>query len=54
MSASVDPDHTMLLDLQRTNNTRTLAPRAGVAASMWAGRYLIWLEHLLLTYASLA
>jgi len=52
-SAIVDPDRTMLLDVARTNNSMTLVPRSGVAASVWAVRYLLWLEDLLLTYASL-
>jgi hypothetical protein len=53
VSAIVDPDRTMLLDLARTNNSRTLEPQAGTAASIWSARYMIWLEDLLLTYASL-
>jgi hypothetical protein len=52
-SAVVDPDRTMLLDLARTNNSITLAPRSGVAASLWSARYMLWLQDLLLTYASL-
>ena len=54
VSATVDPDRQMLLDLRRTNNSRTLAPKAGLAASIWTTRYMIWLQDLLLTYASLA
>lgn len=53
VSATVDPDRILLLDLHRTNNSSTLAPQAGTAASTWAGRYMIWLEDLLLSYASL-
>jgi hypothetical protein len=52
-SAVIDPDRTMLLDLARTNNSMTLAPRRDVAASVWSMRYLLWLQDLLLTYASL-
>jgi len=52
-SAIVDPDRTVLLDLARTNNSMTLASRSGVAASVWSARYLLWLQDLLLTYASL-
>jgi hypothetical protein len=52
-SATVDPDRIMLLDLARTNNSMTLAPRRGIAASVWSTRYLQWLQDLLLTYASL-
>ena len=52
-SAIVDPDRTMLLDLARTNNSMTLAPKSSVAASVWTVRYMLWLHDLLLTYASL-
>jgi len=51
--AAVDPDRTLLLDLRQTNNSMTLAPRAGVAASRWAARWLTWLEHALLNYGAL-
>jgi hypothetical protein len=44
----------LLLDLEQTNNGRTLAPKQGAAATRWASLYVIWLEHLLLSYASLA
>jgi hypothetical protein len=53
-SAEVDPDHILLLDMHPVNNSRTLAPRAGVAATKWAARWLLWLEDWLLTYAVLA
>ena len=51
VSAAVDPDRTLLLDLMQTNNTMTLAPLASVAASRWAARWLTWLEDALLNYA---
>ena len=53
VSASVDPDRTILLDLQQTNNSRTLSPRAGAAAARWAARWLSWLENALLNYGAL-
>lgn len=53
VSAAVDPQQTLLLDLRPTNNSRALAPRAATAATRWAARYMIWLEDLLLSYASL-
>jgi hypothetical protein len=53
VSATIDPDRVLLLDLDRTNNSRTLTPRAAAAATRWSGIYLLWLEHLLLSYASL-
>jgi hypothetical protein len=53
-SATIDPDRVLLLDLHQTNNSRTLAPRQSAAATRWASLYLLWLEHLLLSYTSLA
>jgi hypothetical protein len=53
VSAAIDPDRQVTLDLKRTNNGRTLQARAGVASRRWAARWAAWLEHLLLTYASL-
>jgi hypothetical protein len=53
VSAVVDPDRTLLLDLRRTNNSKSLVPNTSIAASVWSARYMIWLEDLLLNYASL-
>jgi hypothetical protein len=52
-SAEVDPDRTLLMDVSRTNNSRTLAPQSGTAATRWAGRWLIWLQDFLLGSAAL-
>ena len=49
VSATIDPDRVLLLDLQQTNNSRTLAPQRDAAATRWASIYLLWLEHLLLS-----
>jgi hypothetical protein len=53
VSAAIDPDRTLLLDVAQTNNSVTLSPRAGIAATVWAARYMFWIENLLLTYSSL-
>jgi len=53
VSAVADPDRTLLLDLRQTNNGLTLAPQSGAAASRWAGLWLAWLQHALLTYGAL-
>jgi hypothetical protein len=53
VSAQLDPDRVLLLDLNQTNNSRTLAPVSGTAGTRWAGRWLLWMEDALLTYASL-
>jgi hypothetical protein len=51
VSATIDPERTLALDVNRTNNSRTLAPQSGTAATRWAGRWMLWLEHALLMYA---
>jgi hypothetical protein len=48
--AQVDPDRVLLLDLNYTNNSRTLAPKARAAARKWSLTWLIWLQDQLLTY----
>jgi hypothetical protein len=46
----VDPDHVLLLDVNYTNNSITLAPRAKQAAGKWSLAWLVWLQDHLLTY----
>jgi hypothetical protein len=46
----VDPDHVLLLDLNYTNNSATLAPRTKQAATKWSLAWLVWLQDHLLTY----
>ena len=41
---SVDPDRTLLLDVQQTNNSLTLGPQSRRAASRWAVLWLAWLR----------
>ena len=49
-SAEVDPDRVLLLDINFTNNSVTLQPRARQAARKWSLAWLIWLQDHLLTY----
>jgi hypothetical protein len=49
-AAQVDPDRVLLLDVDVTNNSRTLAPRASQAATKWSLKWLVWLQDLWLTY----
>jgi hypothetical protein len=51
VSAEVDPDRVLLLDVNFTNNSRTLSPAAHAAAHKWSLKWTAWLEDLLLTYA---
>ncbi|MFN8061164.1 MAG: M1 family metallopeptidase [Vicinamibacterales bacterium] len=53
VSAQVDPDRVLLLDVNYTNNSMTLTPRGGEAATKWAAAWLVWLEDVLLTWSSL-
>jgi aminopeptidase N len=51
LSVVVDPDRVLLLDVNYTNNSATLAPRARDASLKWSLKWLVWLQELLLTYA---
>jgi hypothetical protein len=50
VSAIIDPDHVVALDVDVTNNVVTRAPKATVAARRWSARWALWLQHVLLTY----
>jgi hypothetical protein len=50
-SAVVDPDRVLLLDVDITNNSYALEPRAGRAATTWALEWMVWLQDLLMVYA---
>jgi hypothetical protein len=52
--AAIDPDRTLLLDLDYTNNSWTATPQAREAARRWSLRWLTWLQELMLTYAFFA
>ena len=52
VSAEVDPDRVLLLDVNFTNNSRTLAAaRRAAAARKWTSTWLGWLQDALLTFA---
>jgi hypothetical protein len=51
VSAEVDPDRVLLLDVNFTNNGKVAAPAAHEAAHKWSLTWMAWLEDLLLTYA---
>jgi peptidase M1-like protein len=53
VSAQVDPDHVLLLDVDYTNNSRTLAPQSGAASTKWAAKWMVWLQDCLLSWAAL-
>ncbi|MBI1874116.1 MAG: M1 family metallopeptidase [Acidobacteria bacterium] len=49
--AMVDPDRVLLLDVNYTNNSVTLAPRGEEASTKWMLKWMIWLQDALLNYA---
>ena len=42
--AAIDPDHVLLLDLDRTNNSRLVDPDSRTAVLKWTSRWMIWLQ----------
>jgi hypothetical protein len=53
LSAQVDPNRVLLLDVDYTNNSRTLDPKGGEAATKWSMTWAVWLQDCLLSWASL-
>jgi hypothetical protein len=54
VSAQVDPERVLLLDVNYTNNSKTLAPRGAAAAAKWSWSWMAWLQDCLLSWAALA
>ena len=52
-SAEVDPRRVVLLDVNYTNNSRTLAPQGSAAATKWSLKWMVWLQDCLLSWAAL-
>jgi aminopeptidase N len=53
LTAQVDPERVLLLDVDYTNNSRTLEPKADAAATKWSLTWLVWLQDSLLSWVSL-
>jgi len=51
VSAIVDPGEVLRLDINRTNNSRTLQPAGPRAATKWTLPWLVWLQDRLLTFS---
>jgi hypothetical protein len=54
VSAQVDPNRVLLLDVDYTNNSRTLEPKGGTAAAKWSMTWMVWLQDCLLSWVALA
>jgi hypothetical protein len=52
-TAQVDPARVLLVDVDYTNNSRTLEPKGAAAATKWSSAWMIWLQDCLLSWASL-
>jgi hypothetical protein len=46
----VDPERVLLLDVNYTNNSRTMQPRSEEAGLKWSLTWMVWLQDLMLTY----
>jgi len=53
VSAQIDPDRVLLLDRRFVNNSITRAPAGPRVAAAWSARWAIWLQDLMLSWASL-
>jgi len=54
VTVQVDPKRVLLLDVNYTNNSRTVAPRGEEAGLKWALKWMVWLQDLMLTYGFFA
>jgi hypothetical protein len=54
VTAQVDPNRVLLLDVNYTNNSATREPAARAAATKWSLAWLVWLQDLLVTYGMFA
>jgi hypothetical protein len=48
--AEIDPQRILQLDIDRTNNSYTLSPRDRFIATKLSGRWIAWLQDLLMTF----
>jgi Peptidase family M1 domain len=54
VSAQVDPNRVLLLDVNVTNNSKTLEPKNRAAATKWSMTWMVWLQDCLLSWVALA
>jgi len=53
VSAEVDPQRVLLLDVNYTNNSKTLHPSTSKASTKWSLKWMVWLQDCLLSWAAL-
>lgn len=47
----VDPERVLVLDVNRTNDSWLAEPASDVAATKWASRWMLWVQHTMETFA---
>jgi hypothetical protein len=52
-SAVADPGRVLLLDVNETNNSRTLQPKGPATATKWSLKWMVWLQDCLLSWSVL-
>lgn len=52
LSVSVDPEQFLLLDADRSNNTRRLTPRFFETGARLASQWVLWLQDVMLSYTA--
>ena len=52
-SAQVDPNRVLLLDVDYTNNSKTIEPQGSAAATKWSLKWMVWLQDCLLSWVAL-
>lgn len=52
--ASIDPEMVLLLDANRANNSHAIRPRVSPLGVRLALNWLVWLQHVVLTYTAIA
>lgn len=50
----VDPDHVLVLDTEFTNNAWLREAPAGLAATKWASKWMLWVQHTMEAFAFFA
>ena len=50
-SAEADPGRILLLDVNETNNSRTLQPKGPATATKWSLKWMVWLQDCLLSWS---
>jgi hypothetical protein len=51
VSVQIDPERVLLLDVNYTNNSRSLEPLGPAAAAKWSLAWMVWLQDALLQWA---